>query len=324
MLKYVRPLALVLVATPAAAFHDGDQIYGIVDQQIRTVIPTNALTHPPRFSMNRIPPNHPFPEQMLRDVGWDWFSLDPNQWGIQHVREAFLSSPYADPALRVRDNGGNFFFTPTATFPTYHLTGTRRHKHFQFTTTDLTGGRELQFQYQYVNAFGVDGNAVQDSPVYTLIFVTSGDLARTVSGHLVLGDWSGPMPSEVTFEYREPGETLPIRTETIAVQPDGTFFGPITVGRHDLSVRFASFLRRTVPYNSRDHDITDLTLTLVNGDVTGDNVVGVADFLALRAAFGANPASPNWNPRADLNGDGVVNLADFLALRRNFGATGDL
>ncbi|MBW7929117.1 MAG: hypothetical protein H3C58_13740, partial [Fimbriimonadaceae bacterium] len=60
-----------------------------------------------------------------------------------------------------------------------------------------------------------------------------------------------------------------------------------------------------------------------NGDVNGDNSVGIPDFIQLRNAFGSVPASPNWNPNADLNRDGSVSIADFLIFRSNFGATGE-
>lgn len=62
---------------------------------------------------------------------------------------------------------------------------------------------------------------------------------------------------------------------------------------------------------------------LINGDVNGDDTVNIADFLALRAAFGSSPASANWNRNADLNGDGSVNVSDFLILRAGFGKSGD-
>ena len=48
---------------------------------------------------------------------------------------------------------------------------------------------------------------------------------------------------------------------------------------------------------------------LCAGDLDGDGVVGIVDFLALLAAWGPNPGHP-----ADLDGDGVVGIVDFLAL----------
>ena len=44
-------------------------------------------------------------------------------------------------------------------------------------------------------------------------------------------------------------------------------------------------------------------------DLDGSDVVGIADMLALLAAWGPNPGHP-----ADLDGDGFVGITDFLAL----------
>ncbi|MCW5940768.1 MAG: hypothetical protein KIS66_00960 [Fimbriimonadaceae bacterium] len=80
--------------------------------------------------------------------------------------------------------------------------------------------------------------------------------------------------------------------------------------------------RFTIPQPSSDRLDLD-PLLLINGDVNGDNSVNLADFLALRGAFGATTDSPKWNPGADLNRDGTVNVMDFLVLRSGFGQIGD-
>jgi len=50
------------------------------------------------------------------------------------------------------------------------------------------------------------------------------------------------------------------------------------------------------------------------GDVDGDGVVGINDFLALLAAWGPNPGHA-----ADIDGDGEVGILDFLALLAAWG-----
>ncbi len=64
------------------------------------------------------------------------------------------------------------------------------------------------------------------------------------------------------------------------------------------------------------------TLTLLNGDIDGDNEVTLFDFGALTNAFGSVPGDPNWNPDADLDGDDEVTLFDFSILTANFGLIG--
>jgi hypothetical protein len=57
---------------------------------------------------------------------------------------------------------------------------------------------------------------------------------------------------------------------------------------------------------------------LIPGDLDGDGVVGIIDFLALLAAWGpCPPACPPSCP-ADLDGDCEVGIVDFLTLLENW------
>ena len=49
-------------------------------------------------------------------------------------------------------------------------------------------------------------------------------------------------------------------------------------------------------------------------DITGDNDVGINDFLQLLAAWGSNPAGP-----PDFDGDGDVDIEDMLSLLAAWG-----
>ena len=53
------------------------------------------------------------------------------------------------------------------------------------------------------------------------------------------------------------------------------------------------------------------------GDLDGDCTVGIVDFLALLAAWGACPSPPAECP-ADLDGDDCVGITDFLELLANW------
>jgi hypothetical protein len=59
---------------------------------------------------------------------------------------------------------------------------------------------------------------------------------------------------------------------------------------------------------------------LRGGDLTGDNIVNLADYNALRVLYG-QPAPANAN--ADINGDGRADIDDYSLLQVNFGRTGD-
>ncbi len=69
---------------------------------------------------------------------------------------------------------------------------------------------------------------------------------------------------------------------------------------------------------TQDADSIDVFLTPL-GDIDGDGVVGINDFLLLLAAWGPCPVPPAACP-ADLDGDGMVGITDFLILLAQWSA----
>jgi len=57
------------------------------------------------------------------------------------------------------------------------------------------------------------------------------------------------------------------------------------------------------------------------GDINGDGIVDVFDFIIVAAAFGSKPGDSKWNPDADLNSDGLIDIFDVEAVAKNFGKT---
>ncbi len=152
------------------------------------------------------------------------------------------------------------------------------------------------------------------------------DIAAPAFGGVInLDGANGPLrPTTVALEFREAGHRDVLITKTVAVGPDGSFLTDAPSNRvFDVSVKPGHWLRRTVRFDTRPGAIQDATIALLNGDVNGDNWIGIADFLLLRQAFGASSGDPRFNANADLNKDGSVGIADFLLLRKNFGRTGD-
>lgn len=106
---------------------------------------------------------------------------------------------------------------------------------------------------------------------------------------------------------------------------DGGNFGLAHVpfsGIQTLRAKGSHWLTRAFPDLDVSVGTPTANVSLPNGDVNGNDSIGISDFLALRSAFGSVPGNPNWNPEADLNGSGAVNVADFLILRKNFGQAG--
>lgn len=54
------------------------------------------------------------------------------------------------------------------------------------------------------------------------------------------------------------------------------------------------------------------------GDLDGDGVRNLSDFVQFAGAYGSQSGDPNYTPRADLNCDGFVDLADFVLFAGNY------
>lgn len=178
----------------------------------------------------------------------------------------------------------------------------------------LTAGPSYHLRGTYTNGAGM-------TTVVDTVFGVGNPVTGTVQiQHF--GAASPPRP--ITFQLRSPGTTTVLQTVTVTPNTNGEFlFTTTQSGLRDLAAKGAHTLRQVIPnVNFGSGSPSGLNFTLVNGDVNGDNVVNIADFLALRAALGSSSGSGAWNPHADLDGNGTVNIADFLILRQSMGQTG--
>lgn len=150
------------------------------------------------------------------------------------------------------------------------------------------------------------------------ITVASG---TTVSGTISLNGRASLVGEELTIQVRQAGTSTVLASYNVVIASGNAYsFVTSLSGTHDLSAKFRTSLRKKLAGVALG---AGRDFVLINGDVNGDDTVNIADFLALRAAFGSSPASANWNRNADLNGDGSVNVSDFLILRAGFGKSGD-
>ncbi|GIV15527.1 MAG: hypothetical protein KatS3mg022_0962 [Armatimonadota bacterium] len=146
----------------------------------------------------------------------------------------------------------------------------------------------------------------------------------SISGNVELRDFDGDITQvPVTVELRQDGNV--VRTATVNLDSSGNYTIPAVLpGTYDLAFKASHWLRTVVTgVTVEDADVTDVNVSLTNGDIDGDNEVTLFDFGNLVAAFGSMPGDSNWNPDADLDGDLEVTLFDFGVLVRNFGAIGD-
>lgn len=147
-------------------------------------------------------------------------------------------------------------------------------------------------------------------------------VARVVTGRIAFGDWVPEAPTPVAVTMKRKGAAGTVTVQNVIVGPDGSFTVTAWAGEIDLYLKPRTWLRAKATVDVRAADATGIAITLLNGDVDGNNSVNIADFLAVRNAFGSTPTSANWNANADLNGNGAVNIQDFLIVRRNLGRSG--
>jgi outer membrane protein assembly factor BamB len=148
-----------------------------------------------------------------------------------------------------------------------------------------------------------------------------GLLSAPISGTLTLQGRTN-MAVPLTFTFR-PATGSPFAM-SVTPAANGQFTLPSAPrGDYTLAIQGSVYLRKDVAVDNRAGAVTNLTATLLAGDINGDNVVNLQDFSLLAAAYGSSAGSANWNPSADLNGDGVVDLQDFELLAANYGLSGD-
>jgi hypothetical protein len=145
---------------------------------------------------------------------------------------------------------------------------------------------------------------------------------RAVSGQiLALGNLTQAQNWDFTFRDISGS---PLFTRNVTTDTQGRFMlTDIPAGNYLLSVKGRRWLRRTIPLDLRIRYGTGLRITMQPGDIVDNNQVDVADFSALRAAFGSRPGDASWNDRADLNGDDTINAPDLALLRIYYGQWGD-
>ncbi len=151
---------------------------------------------------------------------------------------------------------------------------------------------------------------------------------KTISGALTLNSYVGSVTNlQFVYELRDSSTNALIETHTITGLGSGNTFSFTTTqaaGSYKLRIKGVNrFMATSLPVTVTGSGASGLAYTLRNGDCSGDNLVGTADFNILRAAWGATSSSGNWNEAADLNGDGVIGTADFNIMRANWGTVGD-
>ena len=151
---------------------------------------------------------------------------------------------------------------------------------------------------------------------------------KPVSGTLALQGYVGSIASlQFIYEIRDASTNALIETQTITGLGAGNTFTLNTTqsaGTYNLRIRGVNrFLAKNLVMTLTTTGVSGLSYSLLNGDADGNNVVAIADFNILKAAWGGIVPGAPYNEAADFDGNGVIAVADFNILRANWGAIGD-
>lgn len=249
-----------------------------------------------------------------------WLALNQPAWSVQ------VLDPNAGPEKEL-------FAAPIARDPSqepdYWMEDWQnglRGLHFYTTIDPLTIGTSRQFMFSSMTVlppYAWNGvYAVANADRDHAFFGMTGVGIHALSGNVTLQDHDDPTRVPVDVEIRAPGTFTVLQQMYVNVDEAGNFAFPLALapGVYDVSFKASHWLRRTV----YGHPLgVPVVVSLINGDVDGDNEVALGDFALLSSAFGSWPGDPNWIPHADLNGDESVDIGDYAILSSTFGSWGD-
>ncbi len=184
----------------------------------------------------------------------------------------------------------------------------------------ITPGGYLQVNIQAGNPNN-GGTAVFDNIRWNGVLLRR---AFAIRGNVELQDFGGDITQVPIAVQLRPPELPPVDL-VVYLDGDGNYVIPdVEPNVYDIAFKASHWLKVVVrAVDVTGGDVSGVDVSLINGDIDGDNEVTLFDFGELVSAFGSMPGDWNWNPEADLDGDGEVTLFDFGVLVRSFGAIGD-
>lgn len=104
---------------------------------------------------------------------------------------------------------------------------------------------------------------------------------------------------------------------------DGTYSLSLSPGKHDIvmDTRVALKSRTAITVGGAPAAAEPPALRV--GDINGDGVIDIADFVLLKKGYGKTAAEAGGDSVADINGDGVIDIADFVNIKKHFGIAED-
>lgn len=147
---------------------------------------------------------------------------------------------------------------------------------------------------------------------------------RTITGTIALNGC--PLVARVfPVEFRAADNTV-LFVQNVQTTSDGAFrIVGVPAGVYRLSVKEKYWLRRTIPVNVQNADVSNLLLTLKGGDANDDNAVDIADLLLLIAVYNKTSANnpAEYSLAVDFNCDNINDITDLLILIGNYNQLGN-
>ncbi len=228
---------------------------------------------------------------------------------------AIAVAPGNSDVIWVAQNNGEVFKTTngTAASPAW-------------TTVDDNGATN-PIPNRYVTRILIDPDD-SDTVYLSLGGFSPGNLGKSVDGGVTWADLTGAGPTglpdvPIRGIARHPTQPqwLYVGTEVglFASDDGGATWSTSDFGPAAVSVDEVVFMHDSKRLLAATHGRGLFTILIGNpGDINGDGVVGIDDFLILLGSWGPCPAPPE-PCLADVDGDGEVGIGDFLIVLGNWG-----
>lgn len=235
--------------------------------------------------------------------GFSQFGQDLQQQNFLHKYTINLGSP-------LRINLGQFYWL--------HFSGTvgfNFSNHMSWTLAgDVPGALSLVSTTNYLN--GYTSTAQANNQAFQLEGTVTITGPSVIAGHIGLQGLASPGGATATIDIIQ--DDVVVETQNVGLAADGSFSTTTNrTGLATLRIHAPHFLTKRTASLLLGYDTTQINEGLINGDIDGDNEVGVGDYSILSANYNLEVAL------GDLNEDGVVDIADYSILSSNFGLLGD-
>ena len=183
---------------------------------------------------------------------------------------------------------------------------------------DISGdGNKVVFRSFATNLVAGDTNMKADIFLRTPLLQTA-----VISGTLLLQQIVESAPNQTfTFTFRNSTSEY---VQIVSVPANGGFvINTLPRGMYTVLITGGNYLAKKLTIDSSAGDTTLPAITLRGGDSNRDNVVDVADLLAIIYVYNKTISTGGYLASADFNLDGANDVTDLLIVISNYNQSGD-